>query len=141
MGTDIDSLIALYIAGVCGLGYGLRQIIDAQAAHGAAIERIVISGGAGSHDLVRQILADATGIPVFTTQAEEPVLLGSAILGAVAGGHFADVPAAIAAMTHADGCFVPATGAARDRHTLGFAAFETLQLAARAVDRAARRGV
>ena len=35
-------------------------------------------------DLVRQLLADATGLPVVTTEAEEPVLLGSAMLGAVA---------------------------------------------------------
>lgn len=137
MGTDIDSLIALYIAGLCGLGYGLRQIIDTQAAHGAPIQRILISGGAGSHDLVRQILADATGVPVFTTEAEEPVLLGSAILGAVAGNHFADVQEAIAGMSRARGSFTPATGTVRDRHILGFAAFETLQQAARQVERAA----
>ncbi len=137
MGADIDSLISLYIAGLCGLGYGLRQIIDTQAAHGAPIQRIVISGGAGSHDLVRQILADGTGIPVFTTEAEEPVLLGSAILGAVASGHFADVQGAIAGMSRVSGSFTPAAGAVRDLHILRFAAFETLQQAARAVERVA----
>lgn len=137
METDLDSLIALYIAGLCGLGYGLRQIIETQTAHGARVRRIVISGGAGSHDLVRQILADATGIPVFTTAAEEPVLLGSAMLGGVAGAAFADVQAAIAGMSRAKGSFVPATGAVRDRHNLGYAAFESLQQAARAIQKAA----
>ena len=32
METGVDSLVALYVAGICGLGYGLRQIIDTQAA-------------------------------------------------------------------------------------------------------------
>ena len=57
MDSDLDSLVALYIAGLCGIGYGLRQIIETQATHGASVQRLVISGGAGSHDLVRQILA------------------------------------------------------------------------------------
>jgi D-ribulokinase len=140
MGKDIDSLIALYIAGLCGLGYGLRQIIDTQATHGAPIQRILISGGAGSHDLVRQILADATGCPVFTTEAEEPVLLGSAILGALAGGHFDDAQHAMAALSHAKGGFTPATGKVQSHHAAGFAAFEVLQQAARLVQRAAHSG-
>ena len=72
MESDLDSLVALYVAGLCGIGYGLRQIIDAQAAAGAPIGRVVISGGAGRGDLVRQLLADVTGKPVLATQAEEP---------------------------------------------------------------------
>ena len=136
MDHDVDSLTALYIAGLCGLGYGLRQIIATQAAHGAPIQRILISGGAGSHDLVRQILADATGLPVLSTVATEPVLLGSAILGAVAGGHFADIPTAMAGMSRAQHSFAPVGGALREWHNLAFAAFETLQKASYAVQQA-----
>ena len=88
------SLIALYVAGLCGIGYGLRQIIEAQAAAGAPIERVVISGGAGRSDLVRQLLADATGKAVLATRAEEPVMLGAAMLGAVAGRQFDGVQSA-----------------------------------------------
>ncbi|MGB5560468.1 MAG: FGGY-family carbohydrate kinase, partial [Paracoccaceae bacterium] len=57
MQDDADSLVALYVAGLCGIGYGLRQIIEAQAQSGALIKRIMISGGAGQQDLVRQLLA------------------------------------------------------------------------------------
>ena len=39
MESDLDSLVVLYVAGLCGIGYGLRQIIDAQAAAGAPIAR------------------------------------------------------------------------------------------------------
>lgn len=133
MDRDVNSLKALYVAGICGLGYGLRQIIDAQANQGAKVQRILISGGAGAHDLVRQLLADATGLPIVTTEAEEPVLLGSAMLGAVAGGHFATVGSAMAAMSRAKATFQPATGAVAVWHSKAFCAFETLQNAAHAV--------
>jgi ribulose kinase len=40
---------------------GLRQIVDAQRACGINSENIVISGGAGQHPLVRQLLAMPAG--------------------------------------------------------------------------------
>ena len=136
MDRGVESLMALYIAGLCGLGYGLRQIINTQAANHAPVQRIMISGGAGSHDLVRQILADATGLPVIATAAAEPVLLGSAILGAVAAGSFTDIPTAMAGMSRAQDTFVPVTGSMRAWHDHAFAAFEILQKAAHLVQSA-----
>jgi D-ribulokinase len=133
MDSDLDSLVALYVAGLCGIGYGLRQIIEAQAAAGVAIERVMISGGAGRLDLVRQLLADATGKPVFATQAEEPVLLGAAILGGVAGGLFADVRSAMARMSQTSTRYPPATGAVAALHDARFAAFLKLQAVAREI--------
>ncbi|MET0542841.1 MAG: FGGY-family carbohydrate kinase [Variovorax sp.] len=127
MDNDIDSLVALYIAGICGIAYGLRQIIDAQAAAGAPIEKVAISGGAGRLDLVRQLLADATGKPVLSTEAEEPVLLGAAILGSVASGAYNDVAAAMAGMTHKGTAHEPRTGATAALHQARFDAFVRLQ--------------
>ena len=99
METGVDSLVALYIAGLCGLGYGLRQIIDTQSKNGAMVEAISVSGGAGTHPLIRQLLADASGLPVEVIDCEEPVLLGSAILGAMAAGLFADMETAMSTMS------------------------------------------
>ncbi|MBS1301981.1 FGGY-family carbohydrate kinase [Loktanella sp. SALINAS62] len=99
MAQDEDSLTALYVAGICGIGYGLRQIVTAQRAEGINVERILISGGAGKSPYVRQILADTTGLEVVAPLAEEPVLLGSAILGAVAGAAHPSVTDAMSAMT------------------------------------------
>jgi ribulose kinase len=48
MERDLDNLTALYVAGLCGIGYGLRQILDAQRACGIESENIVISGGPDS---------------------------------------------------------------------------------------------
>lgn len=126
MERDIDSLVALYIAGISGIGYGLRQIIEAQDQAGARVERIVISGGAGALDLVRQLLADAAGRPVVSVTAAEPVLLGSAILGAVAAGSFATLPEAMAAMTRKDRTYDPAPET-RDTHDARFRVFSALQ--------------
>jgi D-ribulokinase len=133
METDEASLVALYIAGLCGIGYGLRQIVETQAARGAPIERVMISGGAGAFDLVRQLLADAVGRPVVAVTAEEPVLLGSAILGAVAGRAFPDIAAAMAAMSSPARTYAPAGGPIRDLHAARFAAFGRLQAVAREI--------
>src|SRR5471032_859853 len=99
MDDDMESLLALYVAGMCGIAYGLRQIIEAQAAAGAGIDSIMISGGAGRPDLVRQLLAGATGKPVLAIDAEERVLLGAAMLGSVAAGAYGEVGAAMAGMS------------------------------------------
>lgn len=136
MDNDMESLVALYVAGICGIAYGLRQIIEAQTAAGAPIERIMISGGAGQLDLVRQLLADATGKPVLAIQAPEPVLLGAAMLGSVAGGAFADVGAAMAGMSRVGQTYTPLTGALAGVHQQRFGAFEQLQGLARALRQA-----
>ncbi|MDF3608319.1 FGGY-family carbohydrate kinase [Paracoccus sp. DMF-8] len=132
METSVDSLVALYVAGICGLGYGLRQIIETQAQHGAPVASISVSGGAGAHVLTRQLLADATGYPVEVTACPEPVLLGSAMLGAVAGGAYPDLQTAMPAMSRiATNCPPdPATRALQDRR---YAAFLTLQRTAREI--------
>lgn len=101
MERDMDSLVALYVAGLCGIAYGLRQIVETQGKAGARVDRVVISGGAGQLGLVRQLLADGAGRPVLASAAAEPVLLGAAILGAVAAGHFATMPDGMAAMSRA----------------------------------------
>jgi D-ribulokinase len=76
MDQSESSLVALYVAGLSGIGYGLRQIIEVQAGHGAPVRRIVISGGAGQDDLVRQILADTSGLSVVASEAAEPCYWG-----------------------------------------------------------------
>lgn len=125
-----DALTALYVAGICGLGYGLRQIIETQNQHGAPIATISVSGGAGAHPLTRQLLADATACPVEITECAEPVLLGSAMLGAVAAGLYPDLQAAMPAMSRIATSCAP-DPAMRALHDARHAAFLTLQGAAR----------
>ncbi|EKT62456.1 FGGY-family carbohydrate kinase [Providencia burhodogranariea] len=130
MDNSLENLLSFYTAGLCGIGYGLRQIIEAQANSGAAIKNIVVSGGAGQHPLVRQLLADTCGVPVISTLASEPVLLGSAILGAVAGGVCENVRDAMTSFSSIDLTYQP-NEAYRERHNLRFTSFEYLQQCAR----------
>jgi FGGY-family pentulose kinase len=135
MDTSLDSLVALYIAGLFGLGYGLRQIIETQARHGAPVSRIVISGGAGRSEAVRQVLADSTGVTVIGPETEEPVLLGAAMLGASAAGHHGSLPDCMAAMSRVSGRYDPAGGRVAEIHEVRFRTYRSFQEAARAAAR------
>lgn len=132
MEQDIDSLVALYVAGLCSLGYGLRQIIEAQAACGLRIASISVSGGAGTHALTRQLLADTTGLPVEITACPEPVLLGSAMLAAVAAGTYADLRRAMSAMSSVAGREQAAGGDIARLHAARYQVFLNSQQLARA---------
>ncbi len=83
---DIASLEELYVAGLCALAYGVADVVAAYERAGYAFERIVASGGPAQSPLVRQIVADVTGLPVASPETPEPVLLGSAMIGAAASG-------------------------------------------------------
>jgi D-ribulokinase len=124
---DFNSLATLYLAGVCGLGYGARQIAEALDVQGIAIDTIVLSGGAGQSPLVRQMLADATGLVVAVPETAEPVLLGAAILGAVAGGAFPSIGDAIGAMSRLGSEYRPAEGPAHRIHDVKYEVFLSLQ--------------
>jgi D-ribulokinase len=117
----IEDLEVHFVAGLCGLAYGLAEVVDALRGKGVDCGTIVASGGASHSGLVRQILADATGLPVVLPQTAEPVLLGAAMLGAVAGGHYGSLAAAMAAMS--------ADGPATERTPAAVAQFHTAKRA------------
>jgi D-ribulokinase len=60
---------------------------------------MVMGGGAGRSSLVRQIMADTTGLTVALPETQEPVLLGAAMLGAVAGNSYGSIGDAMASMS------------------------------------------
>lgn len=97
--TDIASMERLFVAGLCGLAYGLAEVIEAFAAHGVRSNIMIMGGGASRSPLVRQIMADTTGLSVALPQTKEPVLLGAAMLGAVAGGAYATIAETMAKMS------------------------------------------
>jgi D-ribulokinase len=97
--VDVSSMERLFVAGLCGLAYGLADVVEAFRAHGVESDLMVISGGAGRSPLVRQIMADTTGLAVTMPETQEPVLLGSAMLGAVAGKCCGSIGEAMASMS------------------------------------------
>ncbi|WP_315804648.1 FGGY-family carbohydrate kinase [Bradyrhizobium sp. SZCCHNS3002] len=97
--ADIAALERLFVAGLCGLAYGLADVIDAFAANGVTSRTLVMAGGASRSPLVRQIMADTTGLTVALPGTQEPVLLGAAMLGAVASGAFRSIVDTMASMS------------------------------------------
>ncbi|MFD2236233.1 FGGY-family carbohydrate kinase [Aureimonas populi] len=130
--TSEASLVRLFVAGLCGLSYGTGQIVEAMRERGVDLGTIVVSGGAARSPLLRRILADATGMRVALPRTAEPVLLGSAIIGAVAGKAFADLSAAAAAMCGIGEEIAP-NPALRDLHDARRRAYHILRRAEREV--------
>src|SRR6266852_974252 len=97
--VDVGSMERLFVAGLCGLAYGLADVGESFRSHGVDSDLMVISGGAGRSPLVRQIMADTTGLTVAIPKTQEPVLLGAAMLGAVAGRTCGSISEAMASMS------------------------------------------
>ena len=125
--TGFEDLLATYVAGVLGVGYGLRQIIEAQRASGVTPQAVTISGGAGDSATIKQLLADAGGLPVLSTRCPEPVLLGAAMLGAVASQHHPSLQDAMKTMSHVGKRFEPAQGRNGAHHQLRYTAYGAMQ--------------
>jgi HAD superfamily hydrolase (TIGR01509 family) len=122
--------MALYVAGLCGLAQGLGQVIRLLERNGFVCDALVASGGAARSALVRQIVADAIGRPVAAPETSEPVLLGAAMLGAVAAGRRTLVEA-MTTMSKLGGVCEPAGGEIAALHAAKRRVFETLQVAER----------
>ncbi len=131
--TSVENLMAFYVAGLSGVGYGLKQLLNKFAESQVEIDLIVASGGAAQSAFVCQMLADATQVTVSVPDSAEPVLLGSAMLAAVASRHFENLGKAMSVMSATSHAFKPAGGKTLGIHLHRFKAFETLQSAARAI--------
>lgn len=127
---DVEDLVALYVAGMCGIGYGLKQLLVKLADEGIPVQLIVASGGAAQSNLVRQLLADTTNVAVTSADTAEPVLLGAAMLAAVASGHHDKLSEAMTAMSTLSTVFKPAGGRIEELHDARYRIFERLQTVA-----------
>jgi D-ribulokinase len=124
--ADRDSALGLYVAALTGLAHGVAQIIRTLETGGYDFDMLVISGGAGRSPLVRQIIADATGKRVGAPETSEPVLLGAAMLGAVAAGKY-DMASAMSAMSRLSDEITPQGGEIASFHNRKRRAFDVMQ--------------
>ncbi len=124
---DAASLQELYVAGLCGLAYGLADIVGRLERAGYEFDTIVVSGGASRSPLVRQIIADVCGKAVVLPETPEPVLLGSAMVGAVAAGAQTMASAMASMSAIAPGAAAPAGGAIAAFHARKRQACEMLR--------------
>ena len=110
-----DALARLYRATIQAVAYGTRHIIDVMEEKGYQIGLIRACGGGTKNALWIQEHADATQRPIQLPAEPEAVLLGSAILGAVAAGVYRSIPEAMNAMCRAGEVIEP-NGDTRDYH-------------------------
>jgi L-ribulokinase len=88
----------IYRALLESTAFGTRVIIDAFRGAGLPVTELVIAGGLMRNELLMQIYADVTRLPLSLAGSAQAPALGSAIHAAVAAGCYPDVPAAAGAM-------------------------------------------
>ncbi|KAL6523431.1 hypothetical protein OROGR_017034 [Orobanche gracilis] len=99
--TSEKQLALLYLATVQGIAYGARHIVEHCNANGHKIDTLLACGGLTRNSLFIQEHADITGYPIVLPREKEPVLLGAAILGAVASKKYFTVREAMTALNAA----------------------------------------
>ena len=107
---SLDALALLYLATVQSIALGTRHILESMNAHGHRVTTLFASGGDTKSRVFLREHADATGCRIVLPREPEAVLLGSAILGAVASGAHPTIVAAMGAMSGASAIVEPTGG-------------------------------
>lgn len=118
-----DALALLYLATVQAVALGARHIIQVMNEKGYRIDTVFACGGGTKNPVFLREHADATGCRIVLPRESEAVLLGSAILGAVAAGAFGSIIEAMGAMNAAGEIIEPSSSAALDFHSAKFRVF------------------
>ncbi len=133
---SVDSLALLYMATVQALAHGTRHILDALRAEGYPTTTLLACGGDTKNPLFLREHADVSGCRIVLPSEPEAVLLGSAMLGAVAAGDRESVVAAMGTMSRAGSVVTPTGGAVAAYHERKHAVFRRMhddQMAYRAL--------
>jgi FGGY-family pentulose kinase len=110
LSDSVDSLALVYLATVQAIAHGTRHILSAMNQNGYRIDTILACGGDLKNPVFLREHADITGCRIVLPKEPEAVLLGSAVLGAVASGDFASVLEAMAAMNQNERIVEPTRG-------------------------------
>ncbi len=116
LSDTIDDLALLYLATIQAVAHGTKHIVDTLNASGYQIDTMFACGGGTKNPVFIREHADITGLRIVLPKEPEAILLGSAILGAVASGQFTTVLDAMAAMNHAEKSIEPTGGVVRAFH-------------------------
>jgi FGGY-family pentulose kinase len=96
--ASFDSLCCLYWRTCVSIALGVRHILDALNAKGYEIDTLHVTGGHTRNPLLMELYTDATGCTVVEPDAEDAVLLGTAMVAATGAGAFSSLGEAAAAM-------------------------------------------
>jgi FGGY-family pentulose kinase len=122
----VDALALAYLATVQALALGTRHIIEVMNDKGYAIDTLLACGGAAQNEVFLREHADATGCRIVLPAEPEAVLLGSALLGAVASGDFPSVVNGMGAMNRAEKVIEPAGADVRRYHDARYKVFHRM---------------
>ena len=100
LSATIEDLAVLYLATIQAIAYGTRHIIETMNQSGYAIDTLICCGGGTKNELFLQQHATITGCQLILPEEMESVLLGSAMLGAVASGEYRHIGEAMRNMSH-----------------------------------------
>lgn len=126
LSATLDDLAVLYLATIQAIAYGTRHIIEAMNAAGYRIDTIFACGGGTKNPVFLREHADITGCRVVLPKEPESVLLGSAMLGAVASGQKTDLLHAMATMSAAETILEPTKAATMQYHQAKYTVFRKL---------------
>lgn len=124
--ASLDALAVLYLATIQAIAQGTRSILDRLTEHGFQIETLIACGGGTKNELFLREHADTTGRSIVLPEEPEAVLLGAAVLGAVASGGQPSIQAAMAAMSRPGRIVEPAGGAVRSYHDAKSKVYRTM---------------
>lgn len=126
LSDSIEELSRLYLATIQAIAYGTRHIIEVMNEQGYSIDTIFACGGGTKNPVFLREHADATGCRIILPEETEAVLLGSAILGAVASDQYTSVIEAMGGMTRAGKTINPTGGAQTRYHTAKYNVFKRM---------------
>ena len=126
LSATVDDLALIYLAAIQAIAYGLRHILEEMDAKGYAISEIFACGGGLKNEVFLREHADITGCDLILPKEPEAVLLGAAILGAVASGAYPDVLDAMRAMNAAAARIRPEKGPVAEYHGRKYKVFRRM---------------
>lgn len=110
LSATTDDLARLYLATIQAVAYGTKHILEELNSAGHDIRTLFVCGGGTKNPVFLREHADITGCTLVLPKEPEAVLLGSAVLGAVAAGKYPGLIAAMESMNAAGASITPAKG-------------------------------
>lgn len=126
LSADADDLARQYLAAIQAVAYGTRHILEEMNRKGYAISSVLICGGGTKNPVFLREHADITGCRLVLPKEPEAVLLGSAVLGAVAAGQYRTVLAAMNSMNIAGDIVEPSRGQVAAYHERKYRVFQRM---------------
>ncbi|WP_269524516.1 FGGY-family carbohydrate kinase [Coraliomargarita parva] len=127
LSATLEDLALLYLATIQAIAYGTRHIIEVMNESGYCLDTLVCCGGGTKNPVFLQQHADITQCRLILPEEPEAVILGSAMLGAVASGAHKSVQSAMSAMSRPGKVITPEPDS-KSYHNLKYKIFHKLYM-------------